>query len=148
MILDFIAVVGPWGWLIGALIASLAWAPKVLSLQELHETATSALEQECMRRENAQERASQASESLVQLRRQTQDLQRQLHELTRYNGRRVEHEGGGERCVRATVLGWYKDRQKPCLMIRTEAQPGRPSIAYGVPMAQCRFIDDDAKATG
>ncbi len=67
------------------------------------------------------------------------EVRARLDALTRYNGLRIEHEGQKGHIVSATVLGWYMDRDKPHLTIRTDAALGRPSISYGVAFDQCRF---------
>ena len=85
--------------------------------------------------------AVEAKSAISTLRQQLQEARDQLHARTRYNGRRIEHEGKRGHIVRATVLGWYMDGPRPHLLIRPDPAPRRPAIPYGVPLAQCRFVD-------
>ena len=146
MILDIIAIAGPWGWLLGALIASACWAPQVLNLRAAAASFAEAARAERCDREAVEKRAEESSQRVAEMRRHLQQAQAQIHSLTRYNGRAIEHEGKDGRRVRATVLGWYMDGQRPHLMIRTDAAHGRPSISYGVALAQCRFVDGDEES--
>ncbi len=98
-------------------------------------------------RTEADRSAAEAKSASSSLRQQLQEARDSLHALTRYNGRRIEHEGKRGHMVRATVLGWYMDGAGSGRIRRCGRGPRRPAIPYGVPLAQCRFVDATPPAT-
>lgn len=140
---DALAAAAPYlGWA-AAFVAALCWRSAARTLQS--DALARSQESEQARSEVARLEGEAGRRDAVaeNLRRQLHEAQRQLHALTRYNGRRIEHEGQKGHIVSATVLGWYMDRDRPHLTIRTDAAPGRPSISYGVAFDQCRFVDPE-----